>query len=72
MRDDNVTAPNAGDRFRKAQSLVVEHLDLNPQDTDATKRLSLKEKIGNLLAGSGGKRRREIQHIDKPFGIKQL
>ena len=41
MTEDNVTAPNAGDRFRRAQSLVVEHLDLNPQEADATKRFNL-------------------------------
>ena len=41
MNEDNVTAPNAGDRFRRAQSLVVEHLDLNPQEADATKRFGL-------------------------------
>ena len=41
MNEDNVTAPNAVDRFRRAQSLVVEHLDLSPQEADATKRFGL-------------------------------
>ena len=41
MPNEQETAPNAGDKFRKAQSLVVEHLDLNPQEADATKRFYL-------------------------------
>ena len=41
MSNEQETAPNAGDKFRKAQSLVVEHLDLNPQEVDATKRFNL-------------------------------
>ena len=41
MTDEQGTAPNAGDKFRKAQSLVVEHLDLNPQEADPTIRFNL-------------------------------
>ena len=44
MTDERVTAPNAGDKFRKAQLLVVEHLDLNPQEADSTKRFNLWKK----------------------------
>ena len=55
MTDDNVTAPNAGDRFRKAQSLVVEHLDLNPQEADVTKRFNLwKRKLEIYLRALSG------------------
>ena len=35
------TTQNAGEKYRKAQALVVEHLDLNPQDIDASKRFGL-------------------------------
>ena len=41
MTENIVSEPNAGDRFRRAQSLVVEHLDLSPQEADATKRFGL-------------------------------
>ena len=41
MPNETETAPNGGDRFRKVQSLIVEHLDLNPQEVDATKRFNL-------------------------------
>ena len=35
------TTQNAGEKYREAQALVVEHLDLNPQDIDASKRFGL-------------------------------
>ena len=35
------TTQNDGEKYRKAQALVVEHLDLNPQDIDASKRFGL-------------------------------
>ena len=35
------TTQNDGEKYRKAQALVVEHLDLNPQDVDASKRFGL-------------------------------
>ena len=41
MTENIVSEQNTGDRFRRAQSLVVEHLDLSPQETDATKRFGL-------------------------------
>ena len=41
MPNEQETASNTGDKFRKAKSLVVEHLDLNPQEADATKRFNL-------------------------------
>ena len=41
MATETETTQNAGDKYRKAQALVVEHLDLNPQDVDASKRFNL-------------------------------
>ena len=41
MTDNIVPEQNAGNKFRRAQSLVVEHLDLSPQEADATKRFGL-------------------------------
>ena len=35
------TTQNDGEKYRKAQALVVEHLDLSPQDIDASKRFGL-------------------------------
>ena len=40
MEDEDKTQKNS-DKFRKAQALVVEHLNLNPQDEDATKIFNL-------------------------------
>ena len=40
MEDEDKTQKN-NDKFRKAQALVVEHLNLNPQDEDATKIFNL-------------------------------
>ena len=41
MATERETTPNAGEKYRKAQALIVEHLDLNPQDVDASKRFNL-------------------------------
>ena len=35
--EDEERAQKSGEKFRKAQALVVEILNLNPQDEDATK-----------------------------------
>ena len=35
--EDEENAQKSGEKFRKAQALVVEILNLNPQDEDATK-----------------------------------
>ena len=40
MKDQDKTQKN-NDKFRKAQALVVQHLNLNPQDEDATKIFNL-------------------------------
>ena len=40
MEDEDKTQKNS-DNFRKAQTLVVDHLNLNPQDEDATKIFNL-------------------------------
>ena len=41
MTTGTETTINAGEKYRKAQALIVEHLDLNPQDVDASKRFNL-------------------------------
>ena len=41
MPNETETAPNAWEKYRKAQALIVEHLDLSPQDVDATKKFNL-------------------------------
>ena len=40
MENEEKTQTNS-DKFRKAQVLVVDHLNLNPQDEDATKIFNL-------------------------------
>ena len=35
--EDEENAQKSGEKFRKAQALIVEILNLNPQDEDATK-----------------------------------
>ena len=48
MEEDK--AQKSGEKFRKAQALVVEILNLNPQDEDATKVFKLwKRKLDNYL-----------------------
>ena len=37
MTTGTETTINAGEKYRKAQALIVEHLDLNSQDVDASK-----------------------------------
>ena len=41
MTTGTETTQNAGEKYRKAQALIVEHLDLNSQDVDASKRFGL-------------------------------
>ena len=41
MTTGTETTINAGEKYRKAQALIVEHLDLNSQDVDASKRFGL-------------------------------
>ena len=41
MATETNTTQNAGEKYREAQALVVEHLNLNPRDIDASKRFGL-------------------------------
>ena len=52
---DEEKKQNIGDKFRKAQTLVVEILNLNPQDEDAAKVFKLWKKTGHLFGYAGGK-----------------
>ena len=47
MEDEDKTRKNS-DKFRIAQTLVVEHLNLNPQDEVATKIFNLWKKSWNI------------------------
>ena len=58
-------AQNGGEKYRKAQVLLVEHLDLNPQDVGASKRFILWKRKWGVYLKTLEAMRTKAQHFDK-------
>ena len=70
MTTETETTQNAREKYRKAQALIEEHLNLNAQDVDASKRFNLqKRKLEIYLQPLEANEDEKLNIVTKRIGL---